>query len=77
MGVPVAVAVGLPLALARFSLLAAGLSLFVSALLLLTAAVTAVDLHANTLRRRTAVRPVHHLRPDTTAPTAHEMRDAA
>jgi hypothetical protein len=67
-GVPVAVAVALPLAFARFSLLAAGLSLFVSALLLLTSAVLLRDLVANkrhTARRR---RVTHlHITPTTSS----------
>jgi uncharacterized protein (DUF58 family) len=53
-GIPVAIAVSLPLALARFSLLAAGLSLVVSALLLLLAVLA----YAETVRQFPPLRPV-------------------
>jgi hypothetical protein len=75
LGVPIAVAVALPLAFARFSVLVAVLSLFPSALLLMTAAVSARSLGKRNRRRA----PSKHqfIRLVTPTPTTETTKEAA
>lgn len=79
-GIPLSVAVALPLGFAQFSPLGAVLSLLVSVLLVMTAVVTTADLLANKRRAPSPHRFVH-LDINTPTPTTRtpitQTREAA